>query len=112
HRGAGMAAAVARSDLLDPEAPDLRRSVRLRHAPRGDEGPRDGAGRRRQGVCTTPREGPAPARQVARVHLVDVAAIMPPSSRIVDPPLQRDEVPPPTNHFFFPFVLGLVIEAG
>src|SRR3954452_18979023 len=65
-----MATAVARPDLLDPEAPDLRRSVRLRHAPRGDEGPRDGAGRRRQVVRTTRRDGRALARQGARIHLV------------------------------------------
>src|SRR3954451_5571565 len=65
-----MATAVARSDLLDPEAPDLRRGVRLRHAPRGDEGPRDGARRRRQVVRTARRDGRALARQGARVHLL------------------------------------------
>jgi hypothetical protein len=37
---------------------------------------------------------------------------MPPSSRVVDPPLRRAEVFTQANHRFLPFEFGLVIEAG
>ena len=54
----------------------------------------------------------ADPRPAAGLHHLDVAAIMPPSSRVVDPPPRRAEVSTPANHRFFPFEFGLVIEAG
>ena len=54
----------------------------------------------------------ADPRPAARVHHLDVAAIMPPSSRVVDPPPRRAVVSTPANHRCFPFEFGSVIEAG
>src|SRR5262249_23286813 len=91
--------------------PDLRR--RLQPRPEADrpssEGPRAARDRPR-GRPDGSVGGPDP-RPPARLHHVDLAAITPPSSRIVDPPPRRAEVSTPTNLHFFSFDFGLVIEA-
>ena len=56
-------------------------------------------------------EGPE-TRPSAGLHHLDVAAIMPPSSRVVDPPPRRAVVSTPANHRCFPFEFGSVTEAG
>ena len=65
-----METAVARPDPVDLAAPDLRGRIRLWHASRGDEGPRDGTHRGRQVVRAARGVARAPPGSAPRLHLV------------------------------------------